>query len=110
MTVDVGDSANNGFSAPELRLGTGSTYGTNLLDATVVSNTTPNFEYQTWVSAFTVDSGDPIGDQIRIELHNPGGVQVIYDNVRLDFEAVLEPGSLALLGLGGLFLLRRRQG
>ncbi|XAL99502.1 PEP-CTERM sorting domain-containing protein [Phycisphaeraceae bacterium D3-23] len=51
------------------------------------------------------------GNGIRIELAAIGataGSRAHYDNVRLD-EAIPEPGSLALLGLGGLTLLRRRR-
>jgi len=36
--------------------------------------------------------------------------QAAIDNVTLDFVAVPEPGSLALLGLGGLMIARRRRG
>jgi hypothetical protein len=77
------------FGGGELRLGTGSTFGLNLLDATVVNNTVPtngggaSDGWETWESTFSVGSGI-IGDFLRIELVNPGGVQTLFDNVRLE--------------------------
>jgi hypothetical protein len=88
LTVDVGDRTDTGFGGAQLRLGTGSTYGNNLLAATVVANTTPvngggaSDGWQTWVSTFTAGSG-VVGDPLRIELVNPGGAQTLWDNVRL---------------------------
>jgi hypothetical protein len=39
-----------------------------------------------------------------------GGRDQIFDNIRITYDAVPEPGSLALLGLGGLLIARRRRG
>ena len=88
LTVDVGDRTDLDFGGAELRMGTGSTYGNNLLAATVVSNTTPvngggaSDGWQTWVSTFTNGNG-VVGEPLRIELVNPGGIQTLWDNVRL---------------------------
>lgn len=88
LTVDVGDRTDLNFGGAELRMGTGSTYGTNLLNATVVANTTPvngaapDDGWETWVSTFTPGTG-VVGEPLRIELVNPGGVQTVWDNVRL---------------------------
>lgn len=88
LTVDVGDRTDLGFGGAELRMGTGSTYGTNLLNGTVVSNTipvngaAPDDGWETWATTFTAGSG-VVGEPLRIELVNPGGVQTVWDNVRL---------------------------
>ncbi len=46
---------------------------------------------------------------MRIELVSNGGVQTLWDNARLDAVTIPEPSAAALLGLGGLALLRRRR-
>jgi len=61
---------------------------------------------------WTTDGGVELGQDIRIEFQDPnaGGSspQAALDNIVLT--AVPEPGSLALMGLGGLCILRRRRG
>jgi len=61
---------------------------------------------------WTTNGGSEVGEAIQIALIDPtvGGFtpQVALDNITLD-EAVPEPGSLALLGLGGLLIARRRR-
>ena len=112
LTVDIGDRTNQGFPTVDMRIGTGSTFGANLLAATVVSNTTPTNAgtttdgWETWVYTFTNGAGVPT-ESLRVELFDTGGGQALFDNVRL--EAVPEPTTTALLGLGGLALILRRR-
>ena len=58
------------------------------------------------------NAGNAIGIRIKSEITNlpsgAGQVEIRVDNIALD--AVPEPGSLALLGLGGLLIARRRRG
>ncbi|MEM9347428.1 MAG: PEP-CTERM sorting domain-containing protein [Planctomycetota bacterium] len=53
-----------------------------------------------------------VGESLSIVislLQNDANLKVAADNIRLDATLVPEPGSLALLGLGGLCLLHRRR-
>jgi VCBS repeat-containing protein len=86
LTVDVGDRTDTGFSVSELRLGTGSTFGTNLLLGTVVNNTSPESGWETWVTTFTTGVG-VVGDALRVELLSTSP-QTLFDNVRLISNAV----------------------
>lgn len=45
----------------------------------------------------------------RLRVANGDGGDIQLDNLRVDVSAVPEPSSIALLGLGGLALLRRRR-
>ncbi|MHC4103144.1 MAG: hypothetical protein ACYSW1_19935 [Planctomycetota bacterium] len=84
LTVDIGDRSDRTFAGGAILLGTGSTFGTNYLTPTVVSNTTPpNGGWSTWESTFTVGSGN-VGDALRIEITRAGGGAVQVDNVRLE--------------------------
>ena len=114
LTVDVGDRTNTNFQPTELRLGIGATFGTNLLTANVVANTAPtngagpSDGWETWVTTFTTGAS-PTAGNLRVEIVNNGGVQPLYDNVRLTESLVPEPSSSALLGLSGLLIARRRR-
>jgi hypothetical protein len=135
LTVDVGDRSDHSPGTPLLRLGTvsdtddGTTgdliandfYGESLLTGMIVANTTPfNNEtgdpgnttdgWETWITTFTTGASPTgLGDALRVELENTGGVQAVFDNVRLDASAVPEPSTTALIGLGGLALILRRR-
>jgi len=108
LTVDVGDRNNTGFPGAVLRLGSGVTFASNLLAPTVVSNTTPDANWETWQTTFTTGAA-PAGldDPLRVELVDLGGVQVLFDNVRLN--AVPEPATLGMLVIGGVGVLLRRK-
>ena len=123
LTVDVGDRTDLTAQAGAIRLGYVSAsptstndYGLNLLTATVINDTVPvngagaSDGWETWQSTFTTGATPTgLGQQLRIELVSFGGVQTLWDNVRLDGTAIPEP-STALLGVfGGLLLLRRRR-
>ena len=60
------------------------------------------------------NAGNAIGIRIKSEIVNlpsgPGQVELRIDNIALDGVLIPEPGSLALLGLGGLLVARRRRG
>ena len=117
LTVDVGQVG--AFSGSEATI---SLYGSTLGLGTALSNTNGTalqagiapasgaYLLNQTVTYTALASGDPFaGQQIGILFLNSVGTQTLFDNVRLDIVAVPEPGSLALLSLGGLALLRRRR-
>lgn len=83
LTVDVGDRDGLDMGAPELKLGTGNTFGANYLARTeIVSPPTINGGWVVYQTTFTTGGG-VVGDPLRIELINNLGIQAIFDNVRL---------------------------
>ncbi|MDF1741968.1 MAG: autotransporter-associated beta strand repeat-containing protein, partial [Verrucomicrobiales bacterium] len=91
LTVDVGEVDTRGTTGtPIIRLGTGSTFGTNLLTGTIISNTPAAAGgWSTFVTEFTTGENPVnLGDALRVELVNDGGAQVVFDNVRLTTTAV----------------------
>ena len=117
LTVDIGDRTDHAFAGAQLRLGTGAVLGSNLLPAVVVANTVPNNTaapndgWQTWQSTFTTGAAPVnLGQPLRIELFNPGTIQTLYDNVRLDASTVPEPATsiLSAIVFGAVLCKRRR--
>ena len=116
LTVDVGDRTNLAAPVNAIRLGSGSAFGSDLLSATIISNAAPlngadpNDGWEVWVSTFVTGSNPlGLGDPLRVELVSDG-VQVLFDNVRLDATVIPEPGAVPLLVLGGVILTFIRGG
>ncbi len=107
LSVDVG--ARGDLDAPaEIRLGAGSTFNTNLLDAMFLSDPTPSRgTWETWEYSVFIDDANPfIGELLRIELLGLG-IQPQFDNVRLTAQSLTvipEPTSVALWSLLGVGL------
>ena len=125
MTVDIGYGlgfATDGGDATanfQLLSYDGSTYNYSVGAATTVSAATlagHNGNLLAYTYTLNLDGTESfIGDDVVIFLQaqttTPGTFQnVSYDNVRLDFTAIPEPSSVAMLlgGIGALTLLRRR--
>ena len=64
------------------------------------------FSWNFDASAFVTGSA---GEQINIRIEAVSSTPVYADNVTLDVSTIPEPSAAALLGLGGLALLRRRR-
>jgi hypothetical protein len=83
LTVDVGNRTGGAYGGGELKLGTGSTLGADLLTPTIINDANPpNGGWVLWETTFVVGSGI-VGEPLRVELH-ADAYQVTYDNVRLE--------------------------
>jgi len=108
LTVEIGDRSNQPFPSIDLRLGTGTSFGANLLTATAALAVTPTNVadsttdgWETWVYTFTNGSGVP-GESLRVELLQTAltSGQALFDNVRLDAPTTgLDTTPPTLIGL-----------
>ena len=114
LTVDVGQV--HAFSGSEARIwffGDTGGVGTNFAEnAGIVANNQGLYLVDQTVT-FTAGAGEA-GQSLGVAISggtntDPGTRQVLFDNVRLEFDVVPEPSSAALLGLGGLALIFRRR-
>ena len=95
LLVDVGDRSDLPFPGYQVRLLAGAA-----LLAQDNNSLAPSSGFLTSNLSYTSTASDPsIGSPLRIELVNLGGVQVLWDHVRLDATAIPEPASAMLVGL-----------
>ena len=101
LQVEVGDRLDTGFPGYGVRL-----QANTIILAQDLSTLSPISGFKTSVVTFTADISNPnLGQPLVIALTNPGGAQVNFDNVRLDFAAAAhtpEPSTLILFGVGAL--------
>jgi len=105
LQVEVGDRKDSNFPGYRVALWAGD----NLLASE--SSLVPNDGFLTSIVHYTALTGNPLlGQALKIELHS-NGIQVNFDNVRLDVSPVPEPASQALLlvGLFGIGAVVRRR-
>ena len=115
LTVDIGQQINWPGDGGVIRL-YGSDLGPTVALAEFDSGTLPaaGDTLLNQTTSFVATAGQDTGQFIGVALIGGTGevansVQVRFDNVRLDAEAVPEPSTTALLGLGGLALVLRRR-
>ncbi|MBK1829066.1 PEP-CTERM sorting domain-containing protein [Haloferula rosea] len=119
-TFDFTLAARNANGSPtfnfDIRTAADPTTGFSLLNGFVTSSTFSGNPFQDIDVAGTVDlaqvSGLLVGGEYTGQvwlIANTNGPQVNFDNARLEYNAIPEPSSTALVGLAGLGLLLRRR-
>lgn len=73
-------------------------------------NSSGNYSTNLSVTYTALASGDPFeGDNLGIALVGSAGIQVLWDNVRMEVTPIPEPSTALLLGLGLVGLASRRR-
>ena len=107
INLQIIDYNNNGFAEPIVD------FAGLIADPSSTTPTPVSGDDAIWTLVYEVGAGDAaIGDVLALSLTGGGaaGDNVGVDHVTIDFVPIPEPGSLALFGLGGLLLARRRRG
>jgi uncharacterized protein (TIGR03382 family) len=120
LSIEFGDRTDTNNGNPALRLGFGSIPGASYLTPTVsLTPATVNGSWVTWSLTYTTGAAPVgLGQDLRIDIVNQGtgtagnlsNVQLVADNLKLTAaDAIPEPSTALLGGLGMLALLRRRR-
>jgi hypothetical protein len=108
-TLKVAAGVDNGFGQQDLTLALGTVASGDLATQVFAGSTIPAGSLTDKTLTWTVAPGDlHLGQQLRIGITGSNGLagtEVQYDNVRLDFVASPEPGTLAILASGLIGLL-----
>ncbi len=89
--------------------------GDTVLTADIFSNNVPGVgQWAQSEKIYTIAADDPnIGKQLVVKFTNPnnGNCEATFDNISLDFQAIPEPATALLFGIGGMgaWILRRKK-